>query len=445
MITKKYQMEKNIVSFLMNKYDHNYSRLTINDFDDPTFRQIFKFIKDSYDQNKDFDIYLCETVTNIPEEELNSISDEMVALSRFEEYVYELKKETKKRSLERVLNEVRNDIFAGKDVELILSSLTSNIENLEDEEGEEDEESLDDYIDKYVNSLYKKWERVKNGGTVGISTGIKGLDNICGGLIDGSLYVVGARPSMGKSAFALNMAWNIAKQNIPVSFYSLEMSEDEIINRIIAREMKINSFMFRSMNCEESKIKEVIKKAKEIRSKPLYIGKESNPKYIFNKIRQDIRKKHIKVVFIDYLQLFHTKSDNRNIEIGAIAQSFKNLAWESKIPIVLLSQLSRNVEYRTNKRPMMADLRESGNIEQAANVIWLLYRDSVYEGTDTYIDPFNKQDVLEVLQVKGRDEGINSTYLSYELPTSTIEKELIEEDKIRYINFIKEKKGGYKK
>jgi len=241
------------------------------------------------------------------------------------------------------------------------------------------------------------------------------------------------------------MAWNIAKQNIPVSFYSLEMSEDEIINRIIAREMKINSFMFRSMNCEESKIKEVIKKAKEIRSKPLYIGKESNPKYIFNKIRQDIRKKHIKVVFIDYLQLFHTKSDNRNIEIGAIAQSFKNLAWESKIPIVLLSQLSRNVEYRTNKRPMMADLRESGNIEQAANVIWLLYRDSVYEGTDTYIDPFNKQDVLEVLQVKGRDEGINSTYLSYELPTSTIEKELIEEDKIRYINFIKEKKGGYKK
>jgi len=226
----------------------------------------------------------------------------------------------------------------------------------------------------------------------GIPSGYPSLDEITAGWQPGDLIIIAARPSMGKTAFALNLARNMAfKHDVPVAYFSLEMTNEQLIKRILSSETLIPAEKFRRGGFTESESRILARKVKEISENPnLYINDESMLS-IFDLRAQARRLKQkygIKVIIIDYLQLMHAsdrlKPGNREQEISAISRNLKSLAKELDIPIIALSQLSRKVEDRAagqnaHKRPMLSDLRESGAIEQDADIVAFIYRPEVYK------------------------------------------------------------------
>jgi replicative DNA helicase len=218
--------------------------------------------------------------------------------------------------------------------------------------------------------------------TRGAKTHINGLDKALGCLRNGDLIVIGARPGMGKSALVLSVILNMAINGDPVILFSLEMSKEQLVERLLCQLSGVSmQDMNLKMNMDENS-QRIIRAAQILYGLPIYIN-DNVVKY--NKIehisRQAKKKLGIKAVFIDYLQLISTTKlmgDNRNQQLGYVTRNLKKLAKELNMPITLLAQLNRGLEQRTNKRPMLSDLRDSGEIEQDVDVAMLLYRDEIY-------------------------------------------------------------------
>jgi len=227
----------------------------------------------------------------------------------------------------------------------------------------------------------------------GLASGFYELDSFTQGFQKSDLIIIAGRPSMGKTALSLNIGLNIIKNlNLPVVFFSLEMSKEQLIYRLLTTETSISSIRLKTGNLYKddwAKLNEVIQNLSNL---PLFIDDTPNPTI------QDIKMKIKKVIFeqnqiglvvIDYLQLMQNskfKTENRSQELSQITRSLKNIAREFQVPIIALSQLSRNVENRNNKRPILSDLRESGSIEQDADVVLMLYRESYYNSNSITID-----------------------------------------------------------
>jgi replicative DNA helicase len=229
----------------------------------------------------------------------------------------------------------------------------------------------------------------------GISTGLDDLDRILGGMQNSDLIILAARPSMGKTALAINVAVNACKfinQNIDdpkdqkaVGFFSLEMSSDQLSARILSMETSINATKFRTGEINEQDWEAITKRSAEIAKMPFFI--DDTPALtisaIRTRVRRMVRKHSLGILFIDYLQLIYGTSkksnENRVQEISEITRGLKAIAKEFNIPVMALSQLSRAVEQREDKRPQLSDLRESGSIEQDADVVGFIYRESYYE------------------------------------------------------------------
>ena len=244
----------------------------------------------------------------------------------------------------------------------------------------------------------------------GFSTGFEDYDKMTGGAQRGDLIIVAARPSMGKTAFALNIAMNHCKNGGAVDLFSLEMGSKQLLQRMISSEARIDGQKWRSMCFSADDYKRSFHVIGEIAEWNLSIHeREQSIQDITSKIRSSVAKDpdHEHLVIIDYLQLMTVKGryERRDLEVGAITRELKLLARELNIPIILLSQLSRSVEQRQDKRPMMSDLRESGNIEQDADVISFLYRDDYYtqEGSD----------VVEVILRKQRNGPVGTVMLGF--------------------------------
>ncbi|WP_060678696.1 replicative DNA helicase [Virgibacillus halodenitrificans] len=222
----------------------------------------------------------------------------------------------------------------------------------------------------------------------GISTTFSSLDEMTGGMQPGELLIIAARPSMGKTAFALNLAAGHCKHHGRSSVFSLEMGTKPLLKRIISSEGSIDGQKWKDMLFSEQDYEQAIHAIGEIADWKLTIF---DTKRTLLDIRSTIRRyvhdhpEDNHLVIIDYLQLIIPtgNKERRDLEVGEITRELKLLAMELNIPIVLLSQLSRGVEARQNKRPLMSDLRESGNIEQDADVIFLLYREDYYEKNTT--------------------------------------------------------------
>ena len=216
----------------------------------------------------------------------------------------------------------------------------------------------------------------------GKRTGLEDLDKITHGFQDSNLIVLAARPAMGKSAVALNIAAEIAKTKL-VPFFSLEMSKEELVNRILSFLGKIDATKLKTGQLEPSDWDKISLATNELNSLNLFIDDRASLSYqqIINECKKLSKKGEIGAVFIDYLQLVKgvRKNQPREQEIAEISRSFKRLAKELKVPVVALSQLNRSLESRSDKRPMMSDLRESGAIEQDADLIMFIYRDEVYD------------------------------------------------------------------
>ena len=269
-----------------------------------------------------------------------------------------------------------------------------------------------------LNALDKIEKASKNKGTVtGIPTGFIDLDYKTSGFQPSDLILIAARPSMGKTAFVLNVAQNMAfKEGKTVAIFSLEMSKEQLVNRLFSLESKVDSQALRTGNLTDEDWAKLIEGAAVVGKSYLII--DDTPGISIAELRSKCRKfkleHNLGIIIIDYLQLMSggKRSESRQQEISEISRSLKAVARELNVPVVALSQLSRAVEQRPDHRPMLSDLRESGAIEQDADVVMFLYRDDYYN-KDT-----DKKNIAEVIIAKQRNGPIGTVELVW-LPNYT--------------------------
>lgn len=320
------------------------------------------------------------------------------------------------RRLIRVNEEIANHCYSQKDsLEAILEDTEKKVFEIAQKRNSSDFVPIRQVV---MNAMNLIEEASKNKGAVtGIATGFLDLDYKTAGMQPSDLILIAARPSMGKTAFVLNIAQHVAfKDNKSVAIFSLEMSKEQLVNRLLALESKVNSQAIRTGNMKDDEWERLIEGADVIGKSQLLI--DDTPGISMAELRSKCRKfkleYDLQMIIIDYLQLMTAsrKSESRQQEISEISRSLKALARELHVPVIALSQLSRAVEQRPDHRPMLSDLRESGAIEQDADVVMFIYRDDYYN-KDTEL-----KNVAEIIIAKQRNGAIGTINLAW-LPDYT--------------------------
>lgn len=320
------------------------------------------------------------------------------------------------RRLIRLNEEIANTCYTGKEsLETILEDTEKRVFELLQRRNSSDYVPIREIV---MNAMDRIEMASRNKGVVtGIPTGFIDLDYRTAGMQPSDLILIAARPSMGKTAFVLNIAQYMAfKQNQTVAIFSLEMSKEQLVNRLFSLESKVDSQHIRTGNLTDTEWEKLIESAGIIGKSNLII--DDTPGIGISQLRSKCRKyklEHdLKIIIIDYLQLMSGsgRTDSRQQEISDISRSLKALARELNVPVIALSQLSRAVEQRPDHRPMLSDLRESGAIEQDADVVMFIYRDEYYN-KDTDI-----KGVAEIIIAKQRNGPIGTVNLAW-LPDYT--------------------------
>ena len=322
-----------------------------------------------------------------------------------------------KRRLIRVTEGIENECYAGKEsLESVLNKTEKDIFALLNSRSGGDFVPIRQVV---LNALEKIENASKQSGAVtGIPTGFTDLDYRTAGLQPSDLILVAARPSMGKTAFVLNIAQHVAfREAKSVAIFSLEMSKEQLVNRLFSLESRVDAQALRTGNLSDADWEQLIEGAGIIGDSRLII--DDTPGISISEMRSKCRKYKLEqgldIIIIDYLQLMSGSgrgNESRQQEISDISRSLKGLARELNVPVVALSQLSRAVEQRPDKRPMMSDLRESGAIEQDADVIMFIYRDDYYN-KDTEL-----KGISEIIIAKQRNGPIGTVNLAW-LPQYT--------------------------
>lgn len=327
------------------------------------------------------------------------------------QYANIVKQKSILRNIIKVNDEISNACYLGKDkTEDILADTEKKIFDLVKNKGDHDYKPIDTVV---LEALDKISAAAKNRGAVtGIPTGFKDLDFKLSGLQPSDFVLVAARPSMGKTAFVLNVADHVAlKEGVTTAIFSLEMSNVQLVNRMLSLESSVDADKLRKGRLDGSDWGKLIEGADNIAKSHLII--DDTASISISELRSKCRKfkmeHNLGLVIIDYLQLMSGsgRSDSRQQEISDISRSLKALAREINAPVVALSQLSRAVEQRPDHRPMLSDLRESGAIEQDADVVMFLYRDDYYN-KDTDIPG-----VAEIIIAKQRNGPIGTVNMAW--------------------------------
>lgn len=321
------------------------------------------------------------------------------------------------RKLIRVNEEIANSCYAQNDsLESILETSEKSIFDIIQKRNSGDFVPIRQVV---MNAMNLIEEASRNKGAVtGIATGFLDLDYKTAGMQPSDLILVAARPSMGKTAFVLNIAQHVAfHDKKSVAIFSLEMSKEQLVNRLLSLESKVNSQAIRTGNMKDDEWERLIESADVIGRSGLLI--DDTPGISIGELRSKCRKfkleYDLQMIIIDYLQLMTGSGKNnesRQQEISEISRSLKALARELHVPVIALSQLSRAVEQRPDHRPMLSDLRESGAIEQDADVVMFIYRDDYYN-KDTEL-----KNVAEIIIAKQRNGAIGTINLAW-LPDYT--------------------------
>lgn len=286
------------------------------------------------------------------------------------------------RRLIKITESITNECYLNKEkLEVILQDTEKQIFDIVQNKSSGDFVSIKEVV---IRSLESIEAAAKNKGSVtGIATGFYDLDYKMAGLQPSDLILIAARPSMGKTAFVLNIAEYVAlKSNVTTAIFSLEMSKDQLVKRILSMNSRVDSQAIRSGELQDDDWVKLVESARTIGNSGMII--DDTPGISISELRSKCRKfkleHNLGLVIIDYLQLMSgsKKSESRQQEISEISRSLKALAREINAPVIALSQLSRAVEQRPDKRPMLSDLRESGAIEQDADVVMFIYRDDYY-------------------------------------------------------------------
>lgn len=317
------------------------------------------------------------------------------------------------RKLIKLNDEISNTCYAGKEsLEAILETTEKSMFQLLQQRNTGEYVPIRQVV---LNALDKIEKASKSKGTVtGIPTGFIDLDYKLSGLQPSDLILVAARPSMGKTAFVLNIAQYVAfKKDRATAIFSLEMSKEQLVNRLFSLESQVDAQALRTGNMKDSDWEKLIEGAGIIGKSKLII--DDTPGISVSELRSKCRKYKLEhgldLIIIDYLQLMTgsvgKRSESRQQEISEISRSLKGLARELNVPVIALSQLSRAVESRPDKRPMLSDLRESGAIEQDADVVMFIYRDEYYNKDSQY----KKQ--AEIIIAKQRNGPVGTVHLAW--------------------------------
>ena len=352
-------------------------------------------------------VYLANLVQNTPS---------AANIRRYAEIVRE-------RFLMRQLIEVSSGITEsaynpqGRDVKNLLDDAEAKILNIA-ESGHRSNQGflgVQQILPGVINRIDDLYQRENQSGVTGISTGFEDLDQFTSGFQPGDLIIVAGRPSMGKTAFSINIAENIALQNkLPIAIFSMEMGASQLVTRMLGSIGKLDQQRMRNGSLEDDDWFRLTSAVGKLNDAPVYIDEGAGLTSFDVRARARRLQRQVGqlgLIVIDYIQLMSGISDkaneNRATEISEISRSLKSLAKELNVPVVALSQLNRSVEQRQDKRPVMSDLRESGAIEQDADLILFIYRDEVYNKDS------EQKGTAEIIISKQRNGPIGSVRLTF--------------------------------
>ena len=423
-------LERAILGGLMletERYDAVSEIIEFSDFEGQDHQNIFQSMGELVNSNKPLDPL---TVSDRLDSKnlltraggknyLIDLASSTPSAANLEAYAGLIRQKSISRRLMKINSEISELIInpQGKNAEELLDEAETKIFSLNDEASRKstDIQKLDELIPQSIERMN---EIAKSGSSLlGSSTGYKDLDTRLQGLQDGDLIIVAARPSMGKTALSMNIAENflINKDVLGgVLIFSLEMPAESLTTRLLASNAKIDQQKVRSASMNQDELKKFMESSSKLKDLPLYIDDSSllSPMELRARARRINRQdpNGLSLIVVDYLQLMQipASQENRVNQISEISRSLKMLAKELKVPVVALSQLNRAVEQRPNKRPIMADLRDSGAIEQDADVILFIYRDEVYNEDS---EEGNKAEIMIGKQRNGPIGKVNLTFL----------------------------------
>ena len=424
------ELERAVLGGLMletERYDAVSEIIEFTDFEGQDHQNIFQSMGELVNSNKPLDPL---TVSDRLDSKnlltraggknyLIDLASTSPSAANLEAYAGMIRQKSISRRLMKINSEISELIInpQGKDAAELLDEAETKIFSLNDEASRTSTniQKLDELIPQSIERMN---EIAKNGSSLlGASTGYKDLDSKLQGLQDGDLIIIAARPSMGKTALSMNIVENLVlNKDIPggVLVFSLEMPAESLTTRLLASNAKIDQQKVRSASMNQSDLKKFMESSSKLKDLPLYIDDSSmlSPMELRARARRIARQEPngLSLIVVDYLQLMQlpTSQENRVNQISEISRSLKMLAKELNVPVIALSQLNRAVEQRPNKRPIMADLRDSGAIEQDADVILFIYRDEVYNEDS---DQGNKAEIIIGKHRNGPIGTVNLTFL----------------------------------
>ena len=381
-------IERGVLSAILFNGD-NYEKVAAilkpKDFYFPFHQEVFEIMDILY--KKDYPIdetFLKDELIKRDKLDENALFDIIATapIVMVESYAKTIKDKAIKRELLYFSDEVKKDVYEKADEKAveIVEEIQAGLFKIATESEDGDFKDIEQVT---ISTLdYIKTQQQKEGYLTGLDTGFIELNRKTSGFGEGDLIIIAARPAMGKTSFVLNIAANVLRQNKGVAIFSLEMPAEQLMLRMISSETSIPLQHVRTGDMNDEEMSKVAQTIDYFSTRKLFI--DDNSMQNIHSVRSKLRKlkslhPELSLVIIDYLQLMVGDSKERHIAVAEISRGLKMLARELKIPIVALSQLNRGLESRPDKRPMMSDLRESGAIEQDADIIMFVYRDDVYK------------------------------------------------------------------
>ena len=394
-----------------------------SDFYEESHQIIFKAILNLYNQSRPIDLLTLTSELKASKElkkiggapYLTELTNFVPTASHAKAYAEIVEKTSVRRRLIKAGTEIANKAYEDDaDVNNLVGTAEKQLFEVSDKIVRSDYVAMDELL---ADAFDRIEELHKNKGALrGLKTGFRDLDKKTAGFQKGDLIIVGARPAMGKTTFAQNIAYNIASINKKgVLFFSMEMAKNEIVDRMISDVSGVDNWKMRTGNLTDEEFSRIGDALGEMDEIPIYIDDTSsmNIMELRNKARRAMHDHNIGIVIVDYLQLIQGSdryAGNRVQEVTEISRGLKILARELEIPVVALAQLSRNVTGRENPRPVLSDLRESGSIEQDADLVMFLHRPDYYKQND---DNYEETHITELLIAKHRHGAVGKIELYF--------------------------------
>lgn len=421
------EAEQSVLGAMLTDKEAIYTALGMlkaEDFYRDAHRDIFQAIQDISDNGVD----LITTTERLRQNNrleavggvtyIATLANQVLTTANTENYCQIVKEKSLQRQAINNLTRATNILYSGDYENLtdLLASVEINLGNLTPTNDNE----LSHIKTLLPGVMDEIFETKSNNGVTGIPSGLDDLDRLTAGWQDTDFIIIAGRPSMGKTAFALSIA-DQASQKGPVAFFSLEMSKNQLVKRLVASKARVNSQLIRVGKLTDNQIKALADGSGLLNKQDIIIDDTPaiTPAELKAKARKIQRDYGLSLIIVDYLQLMKSneKQKDKRLEVTEISHAMKNLAKELDVPVICLSQLSRAVEQRQDKHPMMSDLRESGDLEQDADMIIFLYRDEYYNPES------EKKSIAEVIIAKQRSG-----------PVGTVEAGFIKEVG-RFLNF----------